>query len=205
MVPLSRAVGPQARARDAADRRPDRRGDGARLGPRQPGRPGRPARGRRRGAGRSGSRRSSPLTVADRQAGVLPSRSSSTSTGAYELTPARDGRERAGRRRPGGDERLPGEAPADLVGELAQPISPARKPPPTPAKRGSPSTPESRTRPRHTPPRIPERTYSHHNELSVQPGPYVRQVRGRSRTGRSCCGVGVSVLGSCVSRSAYTC
>ena len=57
--------------------------------------------------------------------------------GGLRADAARDGRERASRRRTGRDKRLPGEAPADVVGELAQPISSARRPPPTPAKRGS--------------------------------------------------------------------
>ena len=63
-----------------------------------------------------------PAHGADRQGGVLPAGRARRAR-RLRADAARDGRERAGRRRTGRDGRLPGEAPADLVGQLAKRVS----------------------------------------------------------------------------------
>ena len=94
MVPLSRAVGRKRALEMLADRRADRRADGARLGARQPRRPGGASSTRRSPSSSTTIARSSPLTVAIGKEAFY-AQVDLDEHGAYDLTKARDGDERA--------------------------------------------------------------------------------------------------------------
>ena len=104
MVEVSRAVGPQARARDAAHGRADRRADGGRLGARQPRRAARAARPGRRSSSPAASRarartrsRSARSRSTSSSTARCPRRTS-TRARSWRRTPSRPTRARASTR-----------------------------------------------------------------------------------------------------------